>query len=1634
MALINRIEVVNYLGEGWQPSMGVANWTPLWPANVMRLAGHSSAIQIPNGCGKTSVTAAILYLLSRDRVLKRQFLDRCAPVGMVPSHIRIEFAILTDENLTQRDLMTRDPLDCPAQTYVIGVCANRSEDTIQFYRYAGMLEDAPACTMDGTVITFKTKEALRDSVKKIKGGKWGGWDTVAEWSTVVGEFMSAEVVRQNVQFQRDGAGDASATFSKVVSVSGERFDEAYFRQIVAPQLLSNMMGESAEEGERLVEDTIMRSMTRFIDAKLAVEAKEAYVKRRTAMEVEFQPVLEAASAIQGAESSFQNKLQALAVDSAFLKRFVLERDGRIPGAPRPLAELTFAAGIKECLEGMVLDKDGTILIEGAALATLLGLNTGHLNQLAARVTGPKPAIPTSPTSSQVIDLYCDIKISEGAGGRRKAYVFYGLRAALDLADRRSEHVDARVAILEEAFRAAEQLVDTNPFRHQSRRVHAKRAELKQQTAIQERAGRDADAERLRLEKQVKERAENQGAYQEFCAQLELLPKALRDTPSQVPAWLENEAIDRMDAVSKHATRVGLLTLGWEDLQKLRGELSGLSLQERLGQLEESSDRVKATRSEADAALADAQKRHEASSTGVVESQQALNKTSGEFALLAEDEKAYDTYRAIFGNVDPIEVAPPQDEKNKLTRKSEQTAGLHRTALAEQSKLSTLRDGHTLFKGLFGDIDPKSAKPMADLERLQSASAAASATFSQHQPLAEALEFHKSHSELAPSTWIAETDLAHRRALEEERLARQRAADRSREIAALDDLALVGDSDYAEAHDALKDAGIPAKRVRDAILELTLAKEKALPLLAAFGPILNAPVLPDLAAADKALVTLQAGGHEVPLVLSQALDEALRAGLLSETATAASVLFLAGPKSRRIRAIVDPQALEEERKELQVQRDAHLQTAAEAKELAGTLSPHTDHYTMALKAVEAVRHDSTNKAEAASKELADLEAKLIQVKKLTTPEALKYLAEAVDFVRMGGEDALTAVMATVKAHAEELERIATRLREIEPFLTHEAIVAHAGARKFALAGGHRKLQELQAAHAKLAAQVEIYQGELVRLAPQLTDLKTALATAQQDERKFGATYQSQRGRLERAGAMESNGEAEFMENHVRLRKSLADRRDELNPLRAINYERAQAFKDLQGQDEAELARLIGVATNNRDKAQKFAVELQAQFEKLEGVALEASGAAESLHELAHFLTERRRSVAPFEQDLVGREFGAARAEAHALFARMDDLRDRLLNWIPDDGPFDRNLIASLRNEVEDIDVAQTGKEVADARKQTARTKERFTSTRAAFCAKARTQVGEAFSEGEIDAIEAAQTTAQLQELVKIGERLRADLETEQSNLAELQLTATTTERESIHNLSRMVDGCRHNLTIMNAVMGRNQNARFIIHADIISPDDIEKLMLDLRDHIENRKRDAKSRQTLTRRHNIDLNLSGEVRNALIDRVFTNPSVQFLHIGMWDGKAHPIQPSLSEGQKAALQMLWLIKESEYHLECAVRRYVGGGARKKLRSRAQRILFFDGLFSNLTDRALIDEAFKGLGDSNSNLQLVGLIHNPEYRNNHSIFPTLIIGRRAGWRDVEGERSFVRFEDGRPDGSLGLATFMVKQPPTIGEEPTRA
>ena len=152
MAAITRIEVANFLSDGYEPGK---EWMPLYRGETLRLAGvngfgSSTAIQIENAGGKTSLTEACLFLLTRNGRMKTRVAARVAPPETSWTHIRIEFAERpVEDDPAQRNLIVIDQQDVAGVPYVIGMVSSRGKDSL-FYRYQGVLEDAPCFSSSAT--------------------------------------------------------------------------------------------------------------------------------------------------------------------------------------------------------------------------------------------------------------------------------------------------------------------------------------------------------------------------------------------------------------------------------------------------------------------------------------------------------------------------------------------------------------------------------------------------------------------------------------------------------------------------------------------------------------------------------------------------------------------------------------------------------------------------------------------------------------------------------------------------------------------------------------------------------------------------------------------------------------------------------------------------------------------------------------------------------------------------------------------------------------------------------------------------------------------------------------------------------------------------------------------------------------------------------------------------------------------------------------------------------------------------------------------------------------------------------------------------------------------------------------------
>jgi len=156
----------------------------------------------------------------------------------------------------------------------------------------------------------------------------------------------------------------------------------------------------------------------------------------------------------------------------------------------------------------------------------------------------------------------------------------------------------------------------------------------------------------------------------------------------------------------------------------------------------------------------------------------------------------------------------------------------------------------------------------------------------------------------------------------------------------------------------------------------------------------------------------------------------------------------------------------------------------------------------------------------------------------------------------------------------------------------------------------------------------------------------------------------------------------------------------------------------------------------------------------------------------------------------------------------------------------------------------------------------------------------------------------------------------------------------------------------------------------------------------------------------------LRETIVDRIFLEPKVTFIHSGIRTHES-PVTDKLSTGQKVALEFMWIIRQAEYEIERGLRQLSSKQAEKQ-RQEINRVLFVDGIFSTLSDRHIIREAFSGLDNVGANFQIIGFLHSPTWANDSGVFPVYHVGKKLS--NSSGANLVAFSEPGRSAGTLGF------------------
>jgi hypothetical protein len=540
MSVINRIEIAN-----WLDLTRTREWNPDYRHVVLDFRGQSTAVQAHNGTGKTRMTRAILALLGRDREFTGDARAKMAPRSAPSeSHIRMEVVHPVDSG--QAGLARSGGEVAGGERYVLGIYGYSGEgQKVTFYKYDGRLEDCPVAIRDGHRVTLISDDAFRRSLKGAKGALVD--PSEEEWLIEIGKHFDRGNIRQIIEYQKKGAGDGTSNFLKVKAKHGEKYDEAFFYSVLAPELLVGTMGNEALEGERRFEDTILIS-ARKIGMALAESRRRQneLVETKRALDA-IERVNVAARDVTSARQTYEVRCRTLAGEAAFLHTVVIERP--VPGIPK--CSLPGDEKTREIAAHLRMQDDVWRLPDWA-VGMMTGEEPARVNERAGRTVGRGVSL-----GAQAIEI--PVRISKAPNQA----ILYTADAAGALIGTASGFApgwskDSARRALQAAFEWAEAEADTNFPKKRVVAFARQRAEADRKYVEVEQQRKDVETELDRLHSRQRSMDAARHAYDEM-ARTGLFSDAELAAPSKTGAMAEEHLQLAETRLEEHQRRVAAET-------------------------------------------------------------------------------------------------------------------------------------------------------------------------------------------------------------------------------------------------------------------------------------------------------------------------------------------------------------------------------------------------------------------------------------------------------------------------------------------------------------------------------------------------------------------------------------------------------------------------------------------------------------------------------------------------------------------------------------------------------------------------------------------------------------------------------------------------------------------------------------------------------------------------------------------------------------------------------------------------------------------------------------------------------------------------------------------------------------------
>jgi len=1626
MALMNRWEVSNFLD-----SRKGRDWIPDFVGERFDFGGLSTAVNMDNGLGKSSCTEAVLWMLSRDRELGRKTRSRIAPDSDRRfTHIRCEFVEPKGGGLLAHGERII------GETWVFGYYGNRGEDC--FYCYHGTLEDVPVHIDEidedgGLYKVCVPDEEFRASLGQFRNAVI---TSARDWAARVRQFMSGAQLEQLVAYQKKGGGDKAASFYDVKVGRGEAFDEAFFRQYVAPEILVGVGDFEDDVDARGFDRKIVAQAQSVIDAKIQVQAKGESIAKAETNLAALRAVNEAAEVVIAAERHFAEQAQQTSL-AVTVTRAASESWGiatlptKVEGAVSEHERQILTHGGWEIGGGPVVSQEWLDNhIGGFKFNQVKMIDGGVFRVLPLSVHPIVQRVRTSPVRYVRLDELLD-SLREQASKPEIAKMIARVEAVADGVRRYGDNGLRRLHHkASAAFNQAQAAVlDLEAERN---RLHGERDTLMDQLT------------KFKANEAAFARMNGSGLFSEAELAAPLTAMAAADAAHR----------KAKEAVEAHFRRVAALEQTKQHYDKVVGEF-GLTDDLR-AVLDDLGEALETAIKESDSAqsqyaevkrLVETLRQDEETARRV---QNAARQAMEEFAAKANDMR---TFQGRFGtDADPALESERLIEARRAAQKEDAAyeaevrtaaatlAGLDRERgqVASDQTRVTARiaelDGLAPHLRAFEAAHPgRSAETFVAEETLRQRDGDALAEDAERRrtgfaDLAAVLDrFEAAHPGVSPADWLAEAERRRAQATLDLADVTRQIGKAKADVAALKACRVAPTETDDTAAAVIADL---AHRPLHAVIVEQAPVGRRADLLDHFSSVLFAPVFANVSVAEQAARLLAEAGLPVPVLVEADLARWMDGGidLITRRSTAQGDVvtgLFTGIRTSTVEAILDPEALARRLAETETKLAALEEQHAKLCAVVDDLAPEGEACHAARRAAQARAEDARRQLAKAEEDVTTA-ATMIDTAQANLTAAVRSLVEgALRFVRAGGDDALADARdqaeTVCQRQLELAEAIAeaTRVRgEADTHLAEARRGARAAeaeaaqwlpwcdkAKGFIAEGGAAELDrrrraqgEADDAYAKLVGRITAATMEAARM----EGVKDRVVEAR---RGHEARMERWKEPLQAAAAFVEKGEREELAVAAETLRGLKMTESREEARLRFDFEAAANFVESGGAEGMEPAKLRAEA-------------LKARQEAIDSRDLPKATARRSETENWHhtvqkaFATVERRAAAILSayQKVVDGSFDGTPLAAEADLAEVKTVADRLTDAaIAPDAPHGIDSVEAIvagyddlaeRIGAFDLDRLREGIKEAARQRQLARGQYQTAINR------------------EVDPSRRLDGAIQhkLESAREKPQEIPALLATVESGLAwERTLHAKAVEglakvQEELVSILRGIAGNADvNLRRLKKVLAGGEGAKIHLNVSVASDEQIGSVLERTIDDIETERTrfledQAKGRNVSDEQ--FASKLTGSVRETVYQRMFVkggdgDPLITIEHPTMREGRPFRFEKDgISGGQATALTLLWTIKLAEFSVARETAS-MSAATRRRAGSAQHSIVIVDGLFSDLSKQELIDESMEAMQGIKGAFQLIGLIHSPHYRNNWERFPTLIIGKKVASVDDRGRKS---------------------------------